>query len=98
MCFHFQQAAEKYLKAYIVAFNLQFKKIHDLPELLRICKGHDRSFDSLEECCEFLTDFYIDSRYPVHWPAGVERKEAEKSMESAEEIKDFVEEKLITRE
>lgn len=29
ICFHFQQSAEKYLKAYIVAYELQFKKIHD---------------------------------------------------------------------
>lgn len=38
ICFHFQQSAEKYLKAYIVANELVFKKIHDLSELLRICQ------------------------------------------------------------
>lgn len=31
ICFHFQQAAEKYLKAFVVARGLQFKKIHELP-------------------------------------------------------------------
>ncbi len=31
ICFHFQQAAEKYLKAYIIAHELEFRKIHDLP-------------------------------------------------------------------
>ncbi len=36
--FHFQQAAEKYLKTYIVFKNLPFKKIHELPELLKIIK------------------------------------------------------------
>ena len=30
ICFHFHQAAEKYLKACIIAFELEFKKIHDL--------------------------------------------------------------------
>ena len=30
ICFHFQQSAEKYLKAYIIAQALQFQKIHDL--------------------------------------------------------------------
>lgn len=31
ICFHFQQAAEKYLKSYIIAHELEFLKIHDLP-------------------------------------------------------------------
>jgi len=35
ICFHFHQAAEKYLKAFIVARNLSFLKTHDLPMLSR---------------------------------------------------------------
>ena len=35
ICFHFHQAAEKYLKSFIIAYNLEFKKIHDLPVLLK---------------------------------------------------------------
>lgn len=35
ICFHFQQAAEKYLKAIIVADDLEFHKIHDLLVLLK---------------------------------------------------------------
>ena len=34
ICFHFHQAAEKYLKAYVVANELEFRKIHDLRLLL----------------------------------------------------------------
>lgn len=37
VCFHFQQAAEKYLKAFIVANKLEFRPIHNLLELLEIC-------------------------------------------------------------
>ena len=35
ICFHFHQAAEKYLKAYIVANVLAFRKAHDLVLLLQ---------------------------------------------------------------
>ncbi|PKL46484.1 MAG: hypothetical protein CVV39_07145 [Planctomycetes bacterium HGW-Planctomycetes-1] len=38
ICFHFQQAAEKYLKAFIVANKLEFRAVHNLLELLDICK------------------------------------------------------------
>lgn len=90
MSFHFQQAAEKYLKTYIVAYELEFEKIHDLPELLRICQEHNNSFSELQEECEFLTDFYIDTRYPVHWPAKVSKQEVEKAHLSAKHIGNFV--------
>lgn len=33
ICFHIHQAAEKYLKAYIVANDLTFRKIHNLVTL-----------------------------------------------------------------
>jgi HEPN domain-containing protein len=39
ICFHFHQAAEKYLKSFIVALDLEFKKIHDLPVLLKTLPG-----------------------------------------------------------
>lgn len=35
-CFHAQQAAEKYLKAYLVSKKVYFPKIHDL-QALTIC-------------------------------------------------------------
>jgi HEPN domain-containing protein len=47
ICFHFHQAAEKYLKAFIVANDLEFKKIHDLPVLLKICKTKQSKLDSI---------------------------------------------------
>ena len=37
VCFHLHQAAEKYLKAVIVARDLEFKKVHDLNFLLSTC-------------------------------------------------------------
>ena len=45
ICFHFQQSAEKYLKAYIIAKGLEFRKTHDLPLLLKFCIAKDSSFD-----------------------------------------------------
>jgi len=36
--------------------------------LLNICKSKDPSLEELEADCEFLNAFYIDTRYPVHWP------------------------------
>ncbi|MDI6641972.1 MAG: HEPN domain-containing protein, partial [Elusimicrobiota bacterium] len=65
ICFHFQQSAEKYLKAFIICNDLEFRRIHNLVELLEICKRADISFEELRWECKFLTPLYIDSRYPL---------------------------------
>lgn len=94
VCFHLQQSAEKYLKAFIVKNKLKFKKIHDLTELLQICSEKESGFSLLFEDCNLLTDYYIDTRYPVHWPAAVTKEDALKALDSANKIKSFVEKLL----
>ena len=47
LCFHFQQAAEKYLKAYIIGKGLPFDRVHDLVHLLKTCSAHKPEFNEL---------------------------------------------------
>ena len=70
ICFHFHQAAEKYLKAFIVGNNLEFRKIHDLQVLLKSCETKDIALEILDNDCKILNRFYIDTRYPIHWPTN----------------------------
>lgn len=93
ICWHFQQAAEKYLKAYIVAFDLEFRKIHDLIALLKICEMKDTSFSPLADDCKFLQKFYIETRYPVVWETKWTRQDALKAREAAEKISSFIKKK-----
>ncbi|MDO8445472.1 MAG: HEPN domain-containing protein [Deltaproteobacteria bacterium] len=90
ICFHFQQAAEKYLKAFIVAFELEFKRIHDLIQLLEICREEESSFEGIREDCIFLNRFYTDTRYPVHWPTQYTVVEGKKAYEAAGRVRTFV--------
>jgi len=92
--FHFQQAAEKYLKAYIVFKKLPFKKIHDLAELLAIIKIADQSFVKIENKAVFLNDFYVDTRYPVYWPTGHTKELAVKAKQAVQGIGSFVKKKI----
>ncbi len=94
ICFFFQQAAEKYLKAFIVAHKLPFRKIHDLAVLVEICGKKDKSFSQFKDNARFLTDLYIDTRYPVTWPIEQNKKEAEKAQIAAKKIGGFVKGKL----
>ena len=96
ICFHFHQAAEKYLKSFIVAWDLEFLKIHDLPVLLKSCLAKDKSIQILSDDCKFLNRFYIDTRYPVHWPTHYDKEEALKAKKSASKIKDEIKRSLLT--
>lgn len=94
VCFHFQQSAEKHLKAFIIARELRFRKIHDLDLLRKICQEADSSFEQLKEDCQFLNTYYVESRYPVHWPARFTLQEAQRACEAAERVRRLVREKL----
>lgn len=94
ICFHFQQAAEKYLKAFIVAYDLEFEKIHNLVSLLKICSKKEPALSSIFDECDFLSDFYIDTRYPVHWPTEYTKEKALKAKEAALKIAETIKELL----
>ena len=53
ICFHFHQAAEKYLKSFIIANDLEFKKIHDLLVLLKACFKKDSTLQQLNNDSKF---------------------------------------------
>ena len=90
ICFHFQQSAEKYLKAFIIANELEFRPIHNLLELLEICREKEPRIKEIEEDCRYLNPFYIDTRYPVHWPTHYDKEIALRARDSAEEIRKWI--------
>jgi HEPN domain-containing protein len=90
ICFHFQQAAEKYLKAFIIARELNFRPVHNLLELLRICRQAAPEAQTLEPACRFLNPFYVDTRYPIHWPAAYDKNTAIQAKEMAGAVRDWV--------
>ena len=64
ICFHCQQAAEKYLKAFLVYNDQEPPKIHDLIELAKLCNNFDTDFSLLIPKCEYLIPFAVRTRYP----------------------------------
>ena len=94
ICFHFQQAAEKYLKAYIISNNLPFNKVHDLVHLLKTCTAQESIFNILKEDCITLNTAYIETRYPVHWPTNYNHETANQAYLAAKRIAEMVLEQL----
>lgn len=94
ICFHYQQAAEKYLKAFIVANELEFKKIHNLLTLLNICKEKDHQFEDLKDDCAFLNGLYVEPRYPFGEFKQYSRKDTQRAQAAADKIRKFILNKL----
>jgi HEPN domain-containing protein len=64
VCFNAQQAAEKYLKGFIVLRGGVPPKTHDLVALLSLCAASAAELSQFEEDCRTLSRLGWTSRYP----------------------------------
>ena len=89
VCFHCQQVAEKYIKAYLVFLGIPFSKTHEIGELITKCESKDSDISALKEETDKLTDYAVEIRYPDDYfePTIQEEKEA---FEIAKKIKEFI--------
>ena len=62
ICFHSQQAVEKFLKAFLIYHNIDFPRTHDLDFLLIECKKINSKIFDID--LGSLTDFGVSIRYP----------------------------------
>lgn len=65
-CFHFQQSAEKYLKARLEEANIRSPKTHDLDKLLSLLLPVEPSWVTLRPTLLRLNDYAVEFRYPGH--------------------------------
>ncbi len=91
VCFHAQQCAEKYLKAFLVRHKIAFRKTHDLRDLRRQCAEVDRTFDLLTDSLLLLNQFAIDSRYPG---LPLMKEDAQETVKAMKQVRQFVRARL----
>lgn len=89
ICFHCQQAVEKFLKAYLVFLGIPFTKTHEIGELVTKCENKDKEISAFKEVADKLTDYAIGVRYPEQLlePTSEEAKEA---FEIANKMRRFI--------
>jgi HEPN domain-containing protein len=91
-CFHAQQAAEKYLKAFLTYRGIDFPHTHNLSKLVEQCAQVEPSFRELLPTVEPLTPYAVEVRYDAEfWPS---REAAEAARQSALSLRDCVLAKL----
>ncbi|MBU1121227.1 MAG: HEPN domain-containing protein [Candidatus Omnitrophica bacterium] len=93
ICFHCQQAVEKFIKAYMVFLDIEIRKTHEIGELITLCEEKDSSLVSLKETADKLTDYAVEIRYPQA-PDIPSIKDAQEAFEIAKSVKKFVIDKI----
>ena len=89
IAYHAQQAAEKYLKAYLTHHQCEFRKTHDIEELLDIVAGVDKTLaNDLREAGD-LTPYGVHARYPGDFP-DVSSEDAKRMVVLADLVRDRI--------
>ena len=91
VCFHCQQCAEKYLKAYLQEHEIEFERKHDLNPLLELCVASDKEFEILEDDIRELDRYAVIVRYPG---IVIKADTAEEALNAAERVQKFIRKKL----
>lgn len=84
---HCQQAAEKYLKAFLQEHGIAFTRQRNLTPLLESCISVDNSFEDLRSDINRLEGYSIASRYPKASNSLEFRNEA---MVTTKRVKEFI--------
>ncbi|MBI1833118.1 MAG: HEPN domain-containing protein [Planctomycetes bacterium] len=94
VCFHCQQAAEKYLKAYLQELGAHVPRTHDLVRLHALIAPHDGTLKGLVRGFRFLSVFAVDFRYP---DANATVRQARAALRWAERIRREIRRRLKLR-
>lgn len=92
VCFHAQQCAEKYLKAYLSLKDLPFPRTHDLLDLYRRLDATAELRVSASEL-GMLNRYAVESRYPGEWDP-ITRDDAEEAVRVAKDIRNSLRQSL----
>ncbi len=94
VAFHCQQAVEKYLKAYLIFLDIEFKPSHNLVYLINQINTKDSTSDSYYPLVIKFEGFAVEFRYPnaTIMPTDEELKEA---IQITETIRKWITDKIL---
>jgi HEPN domain-containing protein len=87
--FHAQQAAEKYIKAYLVRHQTEFPKTHNIAHLTELVAKLDETLAKHLGPAEALTLYGVEYRYPGDYEP-VLKEQAREALDIAEQVRDAI--------
>ncbi len=91
--FHSQQAAEKYLKGFLVWHQIEFQKTHDIQALLKLAGKADENIAEILQSAIRLTPYGVEYRYPGDYPE-ITGSDAERALQLADLVRTEVRNRL----
>lgn len=91
VCFHSQQAAEKYFKSYLALKGVSFPKTHDLILLKNLCVKKEGDFELVADLAIALNPYAVEFRYPGE---RATRADVKRALAGAAEIREFIRRKI----
>lgn len=95
ICFHSQQCAEKYLKAFLQEQRQRFPLTHPLIPLLELCLAFDSEFEALRLDLDHLDGYAVAARYPG---VKISLELADDALASAARVRSFIRRKFLLDE
>ena len=93
VCFHCQQASEKYLKAYLTCRQVEFGKTHNIRELLDLVASVDDEVSQELAAAATLTPYGVEARYPGDLPEPSE-EDSKEALTLAHQVAEAVSKRL----
>jgi HEPN domain-containing protein len=87
VCFHAQQCAEKYLKAFLQEHEMGIPKTHKLLDLLKLCKEINPSLEILLSDLQSIERFSVNIRYPG---VSADKEEAKIAFKAAQVVRSLI--------
>lgn len=90
VCFHCQQAIEKYFKGYILKNTRQLVDGHSLVRLCKTSEQFNQGFRDHLKDVALVNEYYVETRYPADQPLVVSREDAVECLGITEKVIAFI--------
>lgn len=86
VCFHCQQAIEKYLKGFLTITTGELQEGHNLVKLCKKAIAYDKALGEFIKDMAFVNTYYIETRYPAEDPLLINKEDAEECIKIAMKV------------
>ena len=90
VCFHCQQAAEKYMKGFLAWHKVPFVKAHDLLELLKQVMQITNTAEELSSSLLVLDQYAVQIRYPQEYEEMPGAEEVRAAVTAAHTVRTWI--------
>jgi HEPN domain-containing protein len=89
VCFHAQQAAEKFIKALLMSRQIEIPRTHDFEKLMQRL-ADAKSLGLLDPDILDLSEYAVDTRYPKDSVEALAADDAERALVAAKKVEERV--------